>query len=112
MINQQLLNKIREYVTLLEDLEEKGGAPALIKEAVQAEFQNKGDENSKDKKSIISLAVRVNEIKKEVKKIAENDTSIIVLYHQLVLAENLENFSECIELKTQIENYKKEETKS
>lgn len=107
MIDQNLLSKIREYVELLNELEENGGANAVLKEVFQAEIDGNAEEITKSKNSLFNVAIKAREAKAEVRRIANNDIDFIVLYHQLVLAEDAENFSECAEIKTQILNYEK-----
>lgn len=108
MINQLLLSKIREYVELLNELEENGGANAVFKEVFQAEIDGNTEEITSSKKSLFSVALKAKEAKAEVRKIAKNDIDFIVLYHQLILAEEAEDFQACAEIKNQILNYKKE----
>ncbi len=107
MINQELLSKIREYVELLNELEENGGANAVFKEVFQAEIDGNTEEITSSKKSLFSVALKAKEAKAEVRKIAENDIDFIVLYHQLVLAEDEGDFLKCAEIKNEILNYEK-----
>ncbi len=110
MVDEELLSKVREYVSLVDEIDEKGGMAAILKEAIQTEIEDQGEEESykrRNKKNpVFSIAIKANKLKKEIKNMADNDVNYIVLYHELAIAIEKEDFQSCIKLKEDIKNYK------